>query len=335
MTEITKLPSNGDVEAWTDAEKAIVEAAGLVFTHTYGDRKGQREAAPRPVVEQFLSLARRSGLDPLGRQIYCIGRLSGGRVEWSIQTGIDGFRLVAERSGKYDGQDPAEWLTKDGQWVEAFIPDVHGEHPLAARVRVYRSDWTRPSVGVAEWNAYAQKKSNGELNSMWTKQGPGQLAKCAEALAHRKAFPQDLSGLYTDDELAASRPAVESAPSTAARDWIAELAEQTEKGAVIALIAAAREAGQYTDEVQAAALARLGSIGRGESDAREHATPDSGPGEVVVEPVEGDEPVPSDEPELVEPAAEPEPAPVDVDPAVAEALATLAAADAALTEGEE
>ena len=274
-SEITTLPGNGDVSKWSDAEKAIVDAAGLVFTHIYGDRQGQREPAPRPVVEQFLSLARRSGLDPLARQIYCIGRLSKGRVEWSIQTGIDGFRLVAERSKKYAGQDPAEWLTEKGEWVDAFVPSLHGDHPLAARVKVYRSDWPRPAVAVAEWGAYAQTKANGELNSMWTKQGPGQLAKCAEALAIRKAFPQDLSGLYTADEMGEVIATVDPA----GRDFKAEIDAAETHEAIEDVLDAADDAGVSTDTLRTAALTRHGILGRAETPATDVVD-----GEVVEEP---------------------------------------------------
>ena len=139
----------------------------------------------------------------------------GGRVEWSIQTSIDGFRVVAERSQKYDGQGAAEWMTEKGEWVDVFVPSLHGKHPLAARVKVYRKDWPvdRPSVGVAEWGAYVGTKRNGDPTSMWEKMGPLMLAKCAEALALRKAFPQDLSGLYTSDEMQQSQVEVEASPA--------------------------------------------------------------------------------------------------------------------------
>ena len=201
VVTITSLPANGDVAQWSESERAIADAAGLVFTHSYGAKEGQREPAPRAVVEKFLHVCRITGLDPLTRQIYCIGRLSRGNVEWAIQTSIDGFRVVAERSKKYAGQDDNEWLTPKGEWVDVFVKELHGEHPLAARVRVIRSDWTKPATGVATWDGYAQTKSNGQLTSMWEKMGPLMLAKCAEALAFRKAFPQDLSGLYTSDEM--------------------------------------------------------------------------------------------------------------------------------------
>lgn len=262
--ELTTLPANGDVSTWTAAEKAIVEAAGLVFTHTYGDRQGQREPAPRPVVEKFLSLSRQSGLNPLSNQIWCIGRLSKGVVEWAVQTGIDGFRLVADRSDKYAGQDEAEWMTDKGEWVTAFIPKLHGGQPLAARVRVYRTDWERPAVGVAEWGAYVQTKRDGTPVDMWQRQGAGQLAKCAEALALRKAFPMDLSGLYTVDEVP---PAPAEQPVIAERDWRAELAACTTHEKVEDLIDRAENDGVLTDAVRGLAFARHGMLDRAEQTA--------------------------------------------------------------------
>lgn len=205
----TGLPAGGYGDDWSDDEKAAVEAAGLVFVHSYGDKAGLKVLAPRPIVAQFLHLAAKSGLDPLARQLYCIGRFGQNGLEWSIQTGIDGFRLIAERSQKYAGQDGAEWFAADHGWVDVFIPAIHGEHPLAARVRVYRHDWDRPAIGIAVWDEYAQTKRNGQLTAMWEQRGPGQLAKCAEALALRKAFPQDLSGLYTAEEMGNAVSALE------------------------------------------------------------------------------------------------------------------------------
>lgn len=200
-TALMTLPATTDVAEWSPEEKVLVEAAGLVFVHQYGENKGKKVPAPRPVIAKFLHTCSRTGLDPLARQIYCIGRFGSDGLEWSIQTAIDGFRVIAERSKQYAGQDEPEWLTAEHGWVPAFVKSLHGDHPLAARVKVYRHDWDRPMVGIATWDEYAQTKRNGQLTSMWEQRGAGQLAKCAEALALRKAFPQDLSGIYTDDEM--------------------------------------------------------------------------------------------------------------------------------------
>lgn len=212
----TKLPENSDVATWSPAQGAMARAAGLVFVFPdYHPRKGEEVIAPPPVVERFLAVCRRTGLDPLARQVYCIGRTSKSDpsgVEWSIQTGIDGFLVVAERTGEYRGRSPFQWLTAKREWVDVFIPgpNYDGDHPLAARAIVHRAGWERPVEAVAEWNAYVQTKTNGEPVQMWKKQGPGQLAKCAFALALRTTFPQDLSGVYTDDEQGGVREAIEA-----------------------------------------------------------------------------------------------------------------------------
>ena len=130
----------------------------------------------------FLYQARRTGLDPLARQIYCLP--IGGKM--SIQTSIDGFRVVAERSGDYAGQDEPEFIEKDGK-IEC------------AKVRVYRWKGEQrylAAVGVAYMSEYKQN------SPMWSKMPHTMLAKCAEALALRKSYPQDLSGIYTGDEMA-------------------------------------------------------------------------------------------------------------------------------------
>lgn len=251
---VATLPTSSSAADWTDEERAVIEAAGLVFTHAYGERKGEKELAPRAVIARFQHTCARTGLDPLARQIYCIARFGSDGLEWSTQTGIDGFRVVAERSKQYAGQAPAEWLTDAGEWVDVFVKKLHGEHPLAARIKVYRHDWDddKPAVGIATWDEYAQTKRNGDLTAMWAQRGPGQLAKCAEALAMRKAFPQDLSGVYTDDEL---RP-VSPEPAEQSEDWEALIAAADSPEALALIGERIAESGQGTDKIRAAYRAR-------------------------------------------------------------------------------
>ena len=123
----------------------------------------------------------------------------------TIQTGIDGYRAIAERSGSLAGIDDATYDSEES------------EHPKKASVTVYRiiNGIRCPFTATARWLEYAQIYEKDEyidnrktgkkitvLGPMWKKMPYLMLAKCAEALALRKAFPNDLTGLYTNEEMA-------------------------------------------------------------------------------------------------------------------------------------
>lgn len=234
-----ELPTTSDTSKWSPDQKALLDFAGLVIRK----RNADPVAAPTSTVVAFLQQCERTGLDPIARQIYAIER--GGK--WTIQVSIDGMRLVAQRSRMYRGQSQAQWT--DGTRVKTPMRDLDGSiirdgdgsivwtedylwldvwtgvgYPVAARVSVYREDFDLPLTAVARWESYKvendewrdnRKTGNKILGSTWAKMPDLMLAKVAEALALRKAFPMDLSGLYTEEEMDAQAVSAPDAPRRA------------------------------------------------------------------------------------------------------------------------
>ncbi len=178
MTEQAIIPRNGAVEP-VDFDRETIDLIKQTVAIGVSDVE----------LQLFLYTARRTGLDPLARQIYAIKRKTRDGYKMVIQTGIDGYRVIAHRTGQCAGIDDPTF-TEDGN-----------VHPVAAHVTVWRmvQGVRCPFSATARWKEYAP---SGNDAWMWDKMPYNQNGKCAEALALRKAFPAELSGLYTDDEMA-------------------------------------------------------------------------------------------------------------------------------------
>ena len=192
-THTTALAIAAEQDSFTERQVAMLAHMGV-------------EGAPEADLEVFFHVCKRSGLDPFARQIYMIGRpdrQAPGGMKYTIQTGIDGYRLIARRAANRSRHGMSigapEWCDENGHWRPVWSHTRWG-HPLAARVTVTRDG--QPYQAIANYDEYVQHRAGGVPTRMWATRPAGQLAKCAEALALRMAFPQDLSGIYTDEEMA-------------------------------------------------------------------------------------------------------------------------------------
>lgn len=151
-------------------------------------------------LKMFLHVCKKAKLDPFMRQIHFVKR--GGKA--TIQVGIDGYRAIAERTGNYVGSDDPAYEYDENK------------KPHKASVTVYKliSNVRYAFSASAYWEEY---KPQAGQDFMWNKMPHVMLGKVAEALALRKAFPNDLAGLYTQEEMAqaniqATKPQVEVMP---------------------------------------------------------------------------------------------------------------------------
>lgn len=180
-----------DQTEWTPQQGAVLRQSGI-------DNQVATEE-----LSAFLHLCQRTRLDPFSRQIYLIGRYDSRqqRKVYTPQTSIDGYRVIAHRAcaeaGHSLGYEDTLWCDKDGRWRDVWLSDAP---PAAAKVTVIRNGMRFSAV--ARYSEYVQTKKGGEPSGLWGKMPATMTAKCAEALALRMAFPHDLAGVYTAEEMA-------------------------------------------------------------------------------------------------------------------------------------
>lgn len=133
-------------------------------------------------LQLFIHACNHTGLDPFMKQIYAIKRGD----QMTIQTGIDGLRLIAERTGNYaPGREPTFTFGEKNELISA-------------------TSYVKKRISDGSWHEVAATAFFDEFNAgqnLWKKMPKLMLAKCAESLALRRAFPADMSGLYSEEEM--------------------------------------------------------------------------------------------------------------------------------------
>lgn len=118
----------------------------------------------------------------------------------TVWQGISELRTTAMRTGQYAGIDETIY----GKDITKRVGDVEITFPEYAQTTVYRMiNGTRvPFVGdKVYWLETVATKKDGSPNAMWKQRPYGQIAKCAEAAALRKAFPEELGNEYAAEEM--------------------------------------------------------------------------------------------------------------------------------------
>lgn len=151
-------------------------------------------------MDQAIKICEDYRLTPVKRQILIQRRWSAKENKNIISplVTVDGLRTMAERTGKYEGQVGPFWCGRDGKWSDVWLDEGQ---PVAAKVGVHKHGFRDALYAVAKFEEYKQTGKDGKVSGMWGKMPDLMVAKCAEALALRRAFPDELSGIYTKEEM--------------------------------------------------------------------------------------------------------------------------------------
>src|SRR5208282_1193792 len=124
----------------------------------------------------------------------------------TLITTVNALRLIAERTGKFEGYGRFTYYYGDNEGQPTIKSEIPlGRVPHGVGVQLYRKGWREPVFAFARFDACVQTRKQGDKevpNRMWEMRGEEQCAKCAEAFGLRMVAPEDCGGLYLEEEFA-------------------------------------------------------------------------------------------------------------------------------------
>lgn len=182
--EIIDVSGSADIVQFDDSKVELI-------------RRTVAKGATNDEMELFLHQCKKMGLDPIAKQlVFTKFKNKDGTSSVAFITSIDAYRLIADRTGRYAGNDAPVF---EGEETASHYKDSRPV-PEKATVTVWKlvGGQRVPFSSSARWDEYYPGQHKGK---MWFKMPTVMLAKCAEAAALRKAFPADLSNAYIREEM--------------------------------------------------------------------------------------------------------------------------------------
>lgn len=152
----------------------------------------------------YLHQCKARGFDPMGGQMYAIKRWDSAakRDVMTYQMGYAGLLSIAHSTNEMNGFSDTQWCDGEGTWHDEW---TSSDPPVAARATVHRKGHDHGYKGVARFEAFVARKKDGDPNTFWRDKADIMLMKCAKSLALREAFPLELQGIYSDEEMQHAR----------------------------------------------------------------------------------------------------------------------------------
>ena len=162
-------------------------------------------------VVMFLNLCKAQRLNPFLREAYLI---KFGNNPASIVTGKEVFTKRARRAKDYAGHQAGVIVQKADETIENRIGTLRlpNENIVGGWAKVFVKGYENPVEIAVSFDEYVGLKQDGTVNGQWAKKPGTMIRKVALVQALREAFPEELQGMYAQEETDMSDALVPDAP---------------------------------------------------------------------------------------------------------------------------